>query len=319
TLGTFSAVATARNALLHRQGWNVKTQGLSGSPPLRIVASEECHPTTVRALGYAGFGSDQIEYVPTDMQGRLDANQLPKLDDRTLVILQAGNINSGASDPFRTVCEAARTAGAWVHVDGAFGLWGRACPSTAPQLSGVQHANSWAVDGHKWLNLPQDNAIYVARDPYAVNEVFGVHATYLNQGSQREPNQLTPELSRRARGIEWYAALATLGRQGVAALLEHSCSQARRFAAELERSGYEVMNEVVLNQVVFRLNSETTTRVALEFIQRSGIAWLGPTRWKDHFALRISVSSAATTDKDVERSLEVLSAAARFAHASKTS
>lgn len=311
TMGAYSAFAAARSAILRRQGYDVKRRGMSGAPKIRIVTSEELHPTNLAALGYAGFGLDEVERCPVDSQGRIIPNSMPELDARTIVILQAGNINSGASDPFREICRKAKAAGAWVHVDGAFGLWARAARRTRAQLEGVELADSWSVDGHKWLNLPHDSAVYMCRDAAAVQDVFGVHATYLvrDERPQRQPNTLTPELSRRARGVEFWAALKHLGRSGVEDLIERSCAHANRFAEGLRAAGYVVMNEVALNQVVFRCETEADTRRALARIQESGTTWLGPTHWQGHFAMRISVSSWATTASDVERSLDAMIAA----------
>jgi glutamate/tyrosine decarboxylase-like PLP-dependent enzyme len=308
TMGAFAAVAAARSALLRRAGWEVKRRGLNGAPPLRIVTSAELHPTNLAALGYAGFGLDAVERVPVDDQGRLVAAEMPMLDDRTIVILQAGNINSGAFDPFYDVIDRAQAAGAWVHVDGAFGLWARASAAQRGLAAGLERADSWSVDGHKWLNLPQDSAVYICRDSEAVDDVFGVSATYLVKDAtpRRQPNTLTPELSRRARGVEFWAALAHLGRSGVENLVDRCCAHARRFAEGLAAAGYEVMNDVVLNQVVFAAEDEATTRTALTRIQASGVTWLGPTTWRGRFAMRISVSSWATTAEDVERSLAVM-------------
>lgn len=307
TMGTFSAIAAARSALLNRLGWNVKRRGLAGAPRLRVVTSEECHPTNLRALGYAGIGTDQIEFCATDDEGRLDFTSMPPLDGHTLVLLQAGNINSGSMDPFKAVCERARKCGAWVHIDGAFGLWARASAQTKPMTEGVELADSWCVDGHKWLNLPQDSAVYVCRDAAAVHDVFGVNATYLvRDGAVREPQWFTPELSRRARGVEWYAALASLGREGVSDLINRSCAHARDFASGLARGGYEILNQVTLNQVVFALPTDSETVGALGRIQSSGVTWLGPTIWKGRSAMRISVASAATTKQDVEISLKAI-------------
>lgn len=312
TMGTFAAIAAARSALLRRAGYDVKRHGLTGAPLLRIVTGVELHPTNLAVLGYAGFGLDQIERVPVDDQGRVRPDALPKLDGSTIVILQAGNINSGASDPFAEICAVARRAGAWVHVDGAFGLWARASRSTAGQVKGLELADSWSVDGHKWLNLPQDSAVYICRDAEAVNDVFGVDATYLvrdPENPKRQPNTLTPELSRRARGVEFWAALKHLGRVGVEALIDRCCAHAQRFAQGLSAAGYTVMNDVVLNQVVFAAADEAATRTALARIQAGGVTWLGPTTWKGRFAMRISVSSWATSDDDVERSLAAMVAA----------
>lgn len=306
TMGAFSAFASARSALLRRLGYDVKRHGLNGAPRLRIVTSEELHPTNLAALGYAGFGLDAVERVPTDAQGRIRVDAVPALDDHTIVILQAGNINSGACDPFQEICMKARAAGAWVHVDGAFGLWARASRATRGLATGLELADSWSVDGHKWLNLPQDSAVYICRDAAAVNDVFGVDATYLIRDERRQPNTLTPELSRRARGVEFWAALKFLGRSGVEDLVDRCCRHARQFAEGLATAGYEVLNDVVLNQVVFACGDEATTRVALSRIQASGVTWLGPTHWRGRYAMRISVSSWATTDDDVQRSLAVM-------------
>lgn len=309
TMGTFSAIAAARSALLKRAGYDVKRRGLTGAPRLRIVASADIHPTNLAALGYAGFGSDEVEYCPVDDQGRIVPGSLPPLDARTLVLVQAGNINSGACDPFEAVCARARAAGAWVHVDGAFGLWARASRRLRPLAAGVELADSWSIDGHKWLNLPQDSAIYVCRDREAVHDTFGVQATYLVRDARRQPNCFTPELSRRARGVEFWAALKHLGRAGVEELLDGSCAHARRFAEGLAEAGYEVLNDVVLNQVVFACAHEADTRAALARIQASGDCWIGPTHWRGRFAMRVSVSSWATGSQDVERSLVVMARA----------
>ena len=309
TMGAFSAFAAARSALLRRAGWNMKRRGLNGAPRIRIVAGQEIHPTNLAALDYAGFGLDDVEYVATDAQGRFIPEAMPALDERTLVILQAGNVNSGAFDPFPAICAKARAAGAWVHVDGAFGLWARASRARRGLAEGIDLADSWSTDGHKWLNLPQDSAVYVCRDGEAVQDVFGVQATYLMQDERRQPNTFTPELSRRARGVEFWAALKFLGRSGVEDLVDRCCDHARRFAEGLAAAGYEVLNEVVLNQVVFAGADETTTRAALARIQASGVTWLGPTHWRGRHAMRISVSSWATTGEDVERCVAVMAAA----------
>lgn len=306
TMATYSSIAAARSSLLKRQGYNVKKLGLAGAPRLRVVTSEETHPTNVASLGYAGIGLDQIEYCPVDDQGRIIPEKMPKLDPLTIVMLQAGNINSGSFDDFGTVCEMARAAEAWVHVDGAFGLWARASETVAHLTNGIELADSWSVDGHKWLNLTQDSAVYFCRDKEAVNDVFGVEATYLMKDENRQPNHFTPELSRRARGIEFWAALKALGAEGVASIVDRSCFYARLFAEGLDTAGYTILNDIVLNQVVFVAEDEQHTRRAMEYIQNSGRLWLGPTNWKGHYAMRISVSSAATTDDDIQESLTIM-------------
>ena len=253
-----------------------------------------------------GIGTDQIETCPVDGQGRIIPDQMPPLDPLTIVMLQAGNINSGSFDDFKAVCETARAAGAWVHVDGAFGLWARTSKAKAPLTEGIELADSWSVDGHKWPNLTQDSAVYFCRDTDAVHDVFGVNATYLMKDANRQPNNYTPELSRRARGIEFWAVLKTLGADGVASIVDRCCAHAQRFAEGLGSAGYAVLNDIVLNQVVFVGDDEAHTRRALKYIQDSGRLWLGPTTWKDQYAMRISVSSAATTDDDVEECLRIM-------------
>lgn len=314
TMGTFSAIACARSALLSRMGYSMKREGLTGAPRLRVVATHEIHPTNLSALGYLGFGLDEVLYCPTDDQGRVIPAKMPELGADTIVILQAGNINSGSFDPFEEVCQMARAAGAWVHVDAAFGLWARASASRRHLTNGIDFADSWSVDGHKWLNLPQDSAIYACRDAKAVQDVFGVDATYLMRDTRREPNNYVPELSRRARGVEFWAALKALGKAGVEDMINRNCAHAQRFARGLESAGYEILNEVVLNQVVFACEDEDATQAALARIQSSGVTWLGPTTWKDRLCMRISVSSWATTEDDVERALSVMQRAIQAAH-----
>ncbi|WP_394693573.1 pyridoxal phosphate-dependent decarboxylase family protein [Hyphobacterium sp.] len=309
TMATFSSVAAARSSLLKRQGYDIKKLGLVDTPRLRVVMSEEIHPTNIASLGYAGIGTDQIEYCPVDDQGRIIPDQMPELDSLTIVMLQAGNINSGSFDDFKTVCAIAKEAGAWVHVDGAFGLWARTSQSKAHLTDGIEMADSWSVDGHKWPNLTQDSAVYFCRDKDAVHDVFGVDATYLMKDANRQPNNYTPELSRRARGIEFWAVLKTLGASGVASIIDRCCDHAQLIAQGLESAGYKILNDVVLNQIVFVGDDEAHTRRALKFIQDSGRLWLGPTTWKNHHAMRISVSSAATTGDEVLECISIMTAA----------
>ena len=309
TMATFSSIAAARSSLLKRHGYDVKVRGLAGAPPLRVIVSEETHPTNIAELGYAGSGLDQIERCAVDDQGRILAEEMQLLDSNTLIILQAGNINSGSFDDFRSVCTKAREAGAWVHIDGAFGLWARVGSTTSHLVDGIKLADSWSVDGHKWLNLTQDLTIYVCRDAEAVNDVFGVDATYLMKDANRQPNHFTPELSRRARGLEFWAALKTLDRTGVTSIINRSCAHARHFADGLQCAGYTILNDVVFNQVVFVADTEEATRGALKRIQDSGRMWLGATTWKGQHAMRISVSSALTATEDIEESLEIMAEA----------
>ena len=311
TMANFSALAAARHALLRREGWNVEADGLFGSPVITVVVGEEAHPTLFKSLGLLGLGRNRVVKVPVDSQGRMRADALPLFSGPTIVCVQAGNVNTGAFDPFTEICARAHASGAWIHVDGAFGLWATAAPSTAALASGLADADSWATDFHKWLNVPYDSGIAIVRDREALRAAMAITAEYLPTSEFRNPSDFTPELSRRARGLEVWAALRSLGRAGVAELIGRNCRQARRFAEGLEAAGFKVLNEVVLNQVLVAFgDAETTNRVIRE-IQDDGTCWCGGTVWQGQTAMRISVSSWATTDDDVERSLEAIVRVAR--------
>jgi glutamate/tyrosine decarboxylase-like PLP-dependent enzyme len=303
TMANFSGLAAARSAVLQRAGWNLEEDGLIGAPPIQVIVGQEVHVSVVRALTMLGLGRSRVLSVPADSQGRMRADSLPDLDDRTIVCTQAGNVNTGAFDPISEICARAQEAGAWVHVDGAFGLWAAASPSYAHLLDGVANADSWSIDCHKWLNVPYDSGIVVVREPEHLRRALSWgNAAYLTQGSGREPWQYTPDASRRARGIELWAALRSLGRDGFREMIERNCRQARMFADRLRAAGFSVLNDVVLNQVLVSFGSpEETLRVITE-IQADGTCWCGGTVWQGHTAMRISVSSWATTDEDVEKS-----------------
>lgn len=305
TMANFTCLAAARNTLLERQGWDVGKMGLWGAPPVRIVASRQVHVTVLKALRLLGFGTDRIEWVECDTQGRLIAEQLPDCDDKTLILTQAGNVNSGASDPVADIV--AKANGAWVHVDGAFGLWAAASPRLKSQLLGYETADSWTTDGHKWLNTPYDCGIAICRHPTAIHNAMATQAPYLEIGGDVAPKDMVPEFSRGARGVEVWAALHSLGKAGVANLIDRSCAQARRFAAGLQDCGFEILNDVVLNQVVATLPDaeELSTDIA-RLVQESGEAWFGPTTWNGREAIRISVASWATVEADVDRTLRAI-------------
>jgi len=306
TMANFTALAAARRALLKRASWNVEADGLFGAPPITVVVGEEAHPTLFKSLGLLGLGRNRVVRVPVDSQGRMRADALPTLSGLTMLCVQAGNVNTGAFDPFPEICARAHEAGAWVHVDGAFGLWAAATASTSHLVAGLCDADSWATDCHKWLNVPYDSGIALVRDGEALRAAMAITADYLPTSEFRNPSDFTPELSRRARGVEVWAALRSLGRQGVSELVERNCRQARRFAEGLQTAGFKVLNDVVLNQVLVTFgDAETTNRVISE-IQREGTCWCGGTVWQEQTAMRISVSSWATTDADVERSLEAM-------------
>ena len=307
TVAHITALAAARHAVLQRVGWNVEADGLFGAPPITVVVGEEAHPTLLKALGVVGLGRKRIVRVPTDRQGRMRADALPRLSGPAIVCVQVGNVNTGASDPVRHICDDAHAQGAWVHVDGAFGLWARVAPSRAHLVDGVERADSWATDGHKWLNVPYDNGIAFVRDGDALRASMAITAEYLPTTTpQRNPSDYTPELSRRARGVTVWAAMRSLGRSGLAELVERNCRQARRFAEALTDAGFEVLNDVVLNQVLVAFGDADRTRKVIAAIQQDGTMWAGETVWQGHTAMRISVCSWMTTDEDVERSIEAI-------------
>ena len=301
----FCALAAARHALLARAGWDVEENGLGGAPVIRVVAGAEAHATLVRAISLLGFGRANIEVVAVDDQGRMRADALPKLNERTILCIQAGNVNSGAFDPAEALCAAAREAGAWVHVDGAFGLWARAAHRRAHLASGVDLADSWAVDAHKWLNTPYDTGVVLVREPEHLAAAMSLTAAYIPPAS-RAPIDYTPEASRRGRGIAVWAALRSLGRSGVDDLVERCCALAARFGERLASGGCEVLNDVVLNQVVVAFGDESTTRRVIQAVQEDGTCWCGGTVWRGRPAMRISVSSWATTAEDVDRSVDAI-------------
>jgi glutamate/tyrosine decarboxylase-like PLP-dependent enzyme len=313
TMANFTALLAARHAILERAGWNVESDGLFGAPPVTVVVGDEAHPTLMRSLSMAGFGHQRVLRLPVDGQGRISAENLPRLDGPTIVCIQAGNVNTGAFDPAEELCAWAHEQGAWVHVDGAFGLWAAAAPDRAHLMRGFNQADSWATDAHKWLNVPYDSGLAFVRDPEQLRRALSLSAAYLPQAEAREPSQFTPELSRRARGIEVWAALKTLGRAGLAELIERNCRQATRFAEGLRDAGYAILTEVVLNQVLVSFGAPERTRAVIAAIQDDGTCWCGPTIWHEQTAMRISVSSWRTTDEDVERSLAAMIRIAREA------
>ena len=310
TVANFTALAAARHAVLERAGWDVEADGLFGAPPITVVAGGEIHPSVIKALGMLGLGRSRVTRVPVDGQGRMRAEKIPHIEGPAIVCMQAGNVNTGAFDPAAEICARAHAAGAWVHVDGAFGLWAAASPAREHLVRGVEGADSWSTDAHKWLNVPYDSGLAFVRDPVALNRAMSVTAAYLPQGAHREPAQYTPELSRRARGVEIWAALRSLGRVGVGDLIERNCRFARRFADELRSGGHEILNEVVLNQVLVSFGDAARTRAVIERVQRDGTCWCGPTEWQGRAAMRISVSSWATRNEDVDRSVAAILRAA---------
>jgi glutamate/tyrosine decarboxylase-like PLP-dependent enzyme len=301
---TLAALSAARRALLARKGWDFDGDGLVGAPEVRVVVSASVHITVKKALRVLGFGMNRLIVAPTDAQGRVDPAQLPELDELTILCLQAGEVNTGEFDPFAELIPRAKAAGAWVHIDGAFGLWVRAS-SSAHLAAGVELADSWTTDGHKWLNTPYDGAMAICRDAEALATAMNSDAVYATASRDAQKN-LTLEFSRRARGIPIWAALSALGRDGLRELIDRHIRQASHLAASLRAEGYQVLNRVVLNQVLVRADSDEQTVAIRLAAQDSGRVWFGPTVWQDRPAFRLSISSWRTTDADIEALIEVL-------------
>lgn len=306
TMANFTGLAAARHALLEAQGWDVETRGLFGAPPITVIVGNEVHVSVLKALSMLGLGRERVLRVPVDGHGRIIPEAVPRIEAPTILCLQAGNVNTGAFDPADAICSRLHATGAWVHVDGAFGLWAAASPSRRHLVKGVELADSWATDAHKWLNVPYDSGLVFVRDHRHLNAAMSTSAAYLSEGDTRDPHRFVPEMSRRARAIEIWAALRSLGRQGLADLIDRSCDHARRIAGALEAAGHQVLNEVLLNQVLVSFGSPETTRRVIAGIQQEGTCWCGGTEWQGNAAMRISVSSWATTDRDVDRSIEAI-------------
>ena len=309
TMANFTALAAARHALLKRRGWDVEAQGLFGAPEIKVVIGDEVHISVLRALSLLGLGRERLTRVPVDDQGRMRADMLPAMGDDTIICIQAGNVSTGAFDPADKVCKIAHESGAWVHADGAFGLWARACPNRKYLADGVEEADSWATDAHKWLNVPYDSGLAFCRNEEDLVASMSATASYLLAGEAREPMHFTPELSRRARGVEIWAALLSLGRRGLADMIDRDCRMAERFAQKLSAAGYQILNDVCLNQVLVSFGDADRTKRVIAEVQRDGTAWFGGTLWQGHTAMRISVSSWATSEEDVDRSVEAISSA----------
>jgi glutamate/tyrosine decarboxylase-like PLP-dependent enzyme len=325
-MANFTALATAVRDVLHRIGWDVDTDGLWGAPRVRVIVGEGRHGTIDRALRLLGMGTGSIVAVPMDGQGRMIvpalAQALAGSDGPTIVCAQAGSVNTGAIDPMGEICDLAHRSGAWVHVDGAFGLWAAASPRLRPMLAGVERADSWAMDAHKWLNVPYDSGLVLCAHPAAHRAAMGVRASYLvhAEGGERDALEYNPEHSRRARGFAVYAAIRALGGTGIADLVERSCALARRFADRLSAAGVEVLNEVVLNQVLVRFHAaggdhDAYTRRVLDLLQDDGTCWMSGTTWNGMAAVRISVSNWSTDQDDVDRSVAAIIACAANAAA----
>jgi glutamate/tyrosine decarboxylase-like PLP-dependent enzyme len=309
TMGNFTALAAARHTLLKEEGWDVQAQGLFNAPEITVITGGEVHVSILKALNLIGFGRDRIIKVPVDSQGRMIAEKIPVTAGPTIICLQAGNVNTGAFDPIEEICRKKRKH-VWIHVDAAFGLWAAASEKTRHLVKGIELADSISTDAHKWLNVPYDCGLVFVKQQDALLGALSASASYLPETGKRDPFQYTPEMSREARGIAVWAALKTMGKKGFSELVEKNCFQARRFAEGLKNVGYHILNEVVLNQVLVSFGDSQTTLAVIKKIQEDGTCWCGGTTWQGKTAMRISVSSWATTEMDVDLSIAAMLKAA---------
>ena len=304
SMAILCGLAAARYRILEKQGWDVNKKGLSGAPPFRVVLGRQAHSTVTKGLALLGIGSDQLEYVDVDNQGRIIPESLPLLDESTILILQAGHVSTGAFDPFSKIIPIAEAAGAWVHIDGAFGLWAAGSSKFKNLTNGMSRADSWSADGHKTLNTPYDSGIILCKDRNALVSALHASGSYLIFGEDRDGMLFTPEMSRRARAVEMWAALKFLGTKGLAELVEGLHGRAVQFAEEFKLQGFEVLNDVVFNQVLVACKDNDMTKKVLELVQDSGECWCGNAKWEDRYVIRVSVCSWATTEADVSRSVK---------------
>ncbi len=306
TMANFTGLAAARHALLQSQGWDVEIQGLFGAPPITVIVGKEVHVSLLKALSLLGLGRGRVQQVPVDGQGRMIPDELPPIQGPTIVCLQAGNVNTGAFDPIDKAIEKLKSDNVWIHVDGAFGLWAAASPKLRKLVKGIEQVDSIATDAHKWLNVPYDSGLVFVHQKQHLNAAMSASAAYLIEGETRDPHLFVPELSRRARAIEIWAGLRSLGRQGLADMIERSCQHVKRIASAMEAAGYQVLNKVVLNQVLVSFGSPENTQRVIAGIQQDGTCWCGGTQWQGHTAMRISISSWATTEEDVDQSIAAI-------------
>jgi len=315
--GTSSAIlcglAAGRYRVFQNQGWDVNAKGLRNAPPIRVVTSRQAHGTVIKAVAMLGLGVENIEWVDVDAQGRILPNDVPALDETTILILQAGNVNSGCFDAFEILCDRARVAGAWVHVDGAFGLWAAACSTLSHLTRGIDAASSWSVDGHKTLNTPYDSGIILCRDKASLVAALQASGSYIAYSNNRDGMLYTPEMSRRARATELWATIKYLGKSGIDELVSGLHARAAQIASELRAQGFEIINDVVFNQVLVACDNDVVTDRTIEYVQDSGECWAGGAKWRQRAVIRISVCSWATTSEDVSRSVAAFVEARRKA------
>ncbi len=303
SMATFCGLAAARYRILKNRGWDINKKGLNGAPKIRIVAGKSAHATVVKAVALLGLGIDNIEWVDIDEQGRIIPSSIPKLDESTILILQAGNVNSGAFDAFDEICNNAKRANTWVHIDGAFGLWAAVTKKLSFLTKGIEKADSWSVDGHKTLNTPYDSAIILCKDKEALIQALQASGSYIVYSEHKDGMLFTPEMSRRARVVDLWATLKYLGRSGIDELVYSLHKRAVQFSIELKKREFEILNDVVFNQVLVACESDEITNKVIKYIQDSGKCWVGGAKWNGRDVIRISVCSWATTEDDIEHSV----------------
>lgn len=306
TMANFTALAAARHSVLKKAGWDVEANGLFDAPPITVIVGQEAHPSLFRSLGLLGLGKERVIKVPVDNQGRMIPGKIPQIKEPAIVCVQAGNVNTGSFDPIKEICEIAHSANAWVHVDGAFGLWAEVVPEKKYLTKGINLADSWATDAHKWLNVPYDSGLAFVKDSDSLRSAMALTAAYLPQGEHREPSQYCPELSRRSRGVEIWAALYSLGKMGLTEMIARACRCAKMFADGLDKAGFEILNDVVINQVLVSFGKPEETKKIISELQEDGTCWCGVTEWQGRTAMRISISSHETTEEDVKKSLDAM-------------
>ena len=304
SMSIFCGLAAARYRNFSHLDWDINRNGFINAPRLRVIASRQTHGTVSKAIALLGFGIDNVEWVDADEQGRINAQLVPELDQSTILVLQAGNVNSGAFDDFAALCRKAREAGAWVHIDGAFGLWAAASNQLKHLAEGIELADSWSFDGHKTLNTPYDSGVIMCRDREALVNALHASGAYIVYSDNRDGMLHTPEMSRRSRIFELWAALKYLGKSGIDDLSHGLHVRARQFAEGLEQQGFEILNDVVFNQVLVACDSDSITTETIQYVQQSGECWVGGTQWQQRSAIRVSVCSWATTAADVTRSVK---------------
>ena len=309
SMSIFCGLAAARQRNFERLGWDINRKGFADAPRLRVITGRQAHGTVSKAIALLGFGIDNVEWVDTDDQGRIVTDAVPELDQSTILILQAGNVNSGAFDDFSSLCAKARQAGAWVHIDGAFGLWAAASQQLKHLTAGIELADSWSFDGHKTLNTPYDSGVIMCRDRDALVNALHASGAYIVYSDNRDGMLHTPEMSRRSRVCELWAALKYLGKSGIDELVYGFHLRARQFARELEQQGFEILNDVVFNQVLVACGSDSLTTETIKHIQQSGECWVGGTQWQQRSVIRVSVCSWATMPEDISRSVNAFVAA----------